>query len=136
MTPHLNPQQILALANAEYLPDAARHTAACAQCAAEVKQLTGSLELFRESVQALPEWRPRAIQEPRWQVWRWAAAVTATAALAAMFVISQRQQQAVAEEMALQDAALMDQLYHGTARITPASFERFNNLSGTEGDLP
>jgi hypothetical protein len=137
MTQHLTPQQVLALANGEYLPEAARHTAACPHCAAELKHLTSSLEMFRESVEAMPAWRPRPLVERPTPILRWATAFAATAALTGMFFVFQRQEQTRAEEeMARQDAALMDQLFHGTARVTPASFERFNHFAGTEGNLP
>lgn len=133
---HLNDQQVLALVNGEYLPDAARHAAGCPQCSAEVGRLTGSLDLFRESLQAMPAWRPRPLETSPRPVLRWAAAIAATAAMAATLMVIQHQEKArQAEEMARQDAALMDQLFYGTARVTPVSFERFNQLATTEGKL-
>ncbi len=134
---HLTDHQILGLANGEYLPDAARHAVSCPACAAQVQQLTGSLELFRESVNAFPAYRPRPV-ERRFPLVKFAAAMAATAALAAMFFINHRQEQErLQAEEARQDALLMEQLYHGAARVTPASFDRFNNVAttATQGNL-
>ena len=96
--------------------------------------MTSSLELFSES---LPAWRPRPIEINHGRpALRWAAALAATAAMAATFmVLESREKARQAEELARQDAALMDQLFHGTARVTPVSFERFNQLGTTEGNL-
>ena len=143
MTQHLDDRQILALANGEYVPDAARHAADCAHCSGQLRQLTSSLELFSETMQAMPAWRLRPIEINHGRpALKWAAALAATAAMAATFMVFESKEKArQAEEMARQDAVLMDQLFHGTARVTPASFERFNNLGSvgqlgtTEGNL-
>ncbi len=132
---HLTNDQILGLANGEYLPEAARHTVSCPQCAGHVQQLSGSLELFRESVNAFPAYRPPLAQR-RFPLFQCAAAFAATAALAAMFFINHRhEQQRLQAEEARQDALLMEQLYHGSARVTPASFDRFNNVATTTEGL-
>jgi hypothetical protein len=66
-------------------------------------------------------------------VLKWAAAI---AAMAATFMVFEYREKArKAEEMTRQDVVLMDQLFYGTARVTPVSFERFNQLGTREGRL-
>jgi hypothetical protein len=114
MNQHLSSQQILEWMNGENSPGAKLHVGECAECAAQVERLAGSLQMFRDAVREVADRSGEGqtvLRMPRRRMaLRWITAAAALVMLAGVPIFKVQEDRHRAAELARQDAELLDEV--------------------------